>query len=164
MKSYWTSRKEESIRWSAFVNLCLCSCKSDKEKKYILKNFRRKKNELKIQPNMWLHFVGYLHGLIVLLFIAQSNASDATFFPSPSTPLSNVDALAQLPLTEDNFTSVFPIVCIDDGCIEGRATPGFQIDEYESFFGIPYAEPPVGKLRFAVRKQSKANFYVSLSI
>lgn len=73
------------------------------------------------------------------------------FDSSSSTPLSNVETLAQPSLTEDNFTSVFPIVCIADGCIEGRATPGFQIDEYESFFGIPYAEPPVGKFRFAVR-------------
>lgn len=101
---------------------------------------------------MWSNFVSYLHCLIVLLLFGQLNALDATFVSSPSTPLSNVETLAQPPLTEDNFTSVFPIVCIADGCIEGRATPGFQIDEYESFFGIPYAEPPVGKLRFAVRK------------
>lgn len=53
-------------------------------------------------------------------------------------------------LTEDNFTSVFPIVCTRNGCIEGVAQPGYQIDEYEAFFGIPYAEPPIGDLRFAV--------------
>lgn len=70
---------------------------------------------------------------------------------SNSTHLTTTPAATQ-PLTEDNFTSIFPIVCTEDGCIEGRATPGYQIDEYESFFGIPYAEPPVGKLRFAVSK------------
>lgn len=87
---------------------------------------------------------------IVLLLFGWINATNPTFISSPSTPLSNVDELVSQTLTEDNFTSVFPIVCTSDGCIEGRATPGFQIDEYESFFGIPYAEPPVDKLRFAV--------------
>lgn len=90
---------------------------------------------------------------MVLLLVGLSNASNPTVISSSSTPitsLSSVESLASPPLTEDNFTSVFPIVCISDGCVEGRATPGFQIDEYESFFGIPYAEPPVGKLRFAV--------------
>lgn len=53
-------------------------------------------------------------------------------------------------LTEDNYTSVFPIVCTRNGCIEGVAQPGYQINEYEAFFGIPYAEPPIGDLRFAV--------------
>lgn len=98
---------------------------------------------------MWSDFMGYLHCMLVLLF-GSMHATDPTFNSFASTPLSNVEALASPPLTEDNFTSVFPIVCIEDGCIEGRATPGFRIDEYESFFGIPYAEPPVGKLRFAV--------------
>lgn len=56
----------------------------------------------------------------------------------------------QINLTEDNFTSVFPIVCTYSGCVEGIAKTGFQIDEFEAFFGIPYAEPPVGDLRFAV--------------
>lgn len=49
-----------------------------------------------------------------------------------------------------NYSSVFPIVCISDGCIEGRAMNGYLIDEYQAFFNIPYAEPPVGDLRFAV--------------
>lgn len=52
--------------------------------------------------------------------------------------------------TEENFTSAFPIVCTDSGCVEGIAKPGYQTDEYEAFFGIPYAEPPIGDLRFAV--------------
>lgn len=83
------------------------------------------------------------------------NASNPTVISSSSTPSASFDtndgeSLASTPLTEDNFTSVFPIVCTADGCIEGRATPGYQIDEYESFFGIPYAEAPIGKLRFAV--------------
>lgn len=49
-----------------------------------------------------------------------------------------------------NFSSVFPIVCIPDGCIEGRAMNGYLIDEFQAFFNIPYAEPPIGDLRFAV--------------
>lgn len=58
-------------------------------------------------------------------------------------------------LTEENFTSAFPIVCTQNGCIEGVAQPGYQIDEYEAFFGIPYAEPPVGDLRFAVSTRAR---------
>lgn len=55
-----------------------------------------------------------------------------------------------LNLSEDNFTSVFPIVCTKSGCVEGIAKTGYQVDEFEAFFGIPYAEPPIGNLRFAV--------------
>lgn len=65
-------------------------------------------------------------------------------------------------LTEDNYTSAFPIVCTQNGCIEGVAQPGYQIAEYEAFFGIPYAEPPVGDLRFAVSTRAK-DFYARLS-
>lgn len=64
-------------------------------------------------------------------------------------------------LTEENFTSAFPIVCTQNGCIEGVAQPGYQIEEYEAFFGIPYAEPPVGDLRFAVSARA-INVYVRL--
>lgn len=98
--------------------------------------------------------VTYLRCAIVVLLIGPLNAIvDESYVSSLNTPLSGAEALADSPLTEDNFTSVFPIVCIaDGGCIEGRATPGFSIDEYESFFAIPYAEAPVGKLRFAVRE------------
>lgn len=104
--------------------------------------------------------VNYLRYAIVVLLIGIQWPTmalvDESFVSSLNTPLSGVEAFADLPLTEDNFTSVFPIVCIaDGGCIEGRATPGFSIDEYESFFAIPYAEPPVGKLRFAVRESHK---------
>lgn len=82
------------------------------------------------------------------------NAIAPTLISLSTTPLTTFNddsnAFQSSQLTENNFTSLFPIVCTADGCIEGRATPGFQIDEYESFFNIPYAEPPVGKLRFAV--------------
>lgn len=89
---------------------------------------------------------------IVMLLIGFLSASNPTVISSLSRPI-NDETFLTPPLTEDNFTSVFPIVCTLDGCIEGRATPGFQIDEYESFFGIPYAEPPIGRLRFAVSNQ-----------
>lgn len=64
--------------------------------------------------------------------------------------LSSALSRPQLKLTEANFTSVFPIVCTLNGCIEGIAKTGYQTDEFEAFFGIPYAEPPIGELRFAV--------------
>lgn len=42
------------------------------------------------------------------------------------------------------------IVCIQQGCLEGTTLPGYQVHTYEAFLGIPYAEPPVHQLRFAV--------------
>lgn len=53
-------------------------------------------------------------------------------------------------LSYNNYSSAFPIVCISDGCIEGRAMNGYLIEECQAFFNIPYAEPPIGNLRFAV--------------
>lgn len=90
-----------------------------------------------------IRIVQILHFCSLLSLVHLTSLAKEILKNEPSIPI-----LQQL--TEDNFTSIFPIVCTEDGCIEGRATPGYQIDEYESFFGIPYAEPPVGKLRFAV--------------
>lgn len=42
--------------------------------------------------------------------------------------------------SEHNLT-----VCIADGCIQGKVDESF-----EAFIGIPFAEPPLGNLRFAV--------------
>lgn len=41
-------------------------------------------------------------------------------------------------------------VCITQGCLEGKTLPGYQTHAYEAFLGIPFAEPPIGELRFAV--------------
>lgn len=43
-----------------------------------------------------------------------------------------------------------PLVCIADGCIIGTERDGLDGSQYEAFFGIPYARPPVEKLRFRV--------------
>lgn len=92
---------------------------------------------------------------ILTLCCHPLTADSPTVISSSAPPIASLDNAAQL--NEDNFTSAFPIVCTAVGCIEGIASPGFQIDEYESFFGIPYAEPPVGQLRFAVSSQEKNN-------
>ncbi|XP_055694763.1 juvenile hormone esterase-like [Lutzomyia longipalpis] len=40
-----------------------------------------------------------------------------------------------------------PKVCTKVGCIRGKAEEG-RLRPYEAFYGIPYAEPPLGELRF----------------
>lgn len=38
-------------------------------------------------------------------------------------------------------------ICIDNGCLQGKT---MEVDGYDAFLGIPFAEPPIGNLRFAV--------------
>jgi Carboxylesterase family len=45
---------------------------------------------------------------------------------------------------------VSPIVCLEDGCVRGKVMPGYQTENFEAFLGIPFAQPPVGALRFQV--------------
>ncbi|XP_075165627.1 juvenile hormone esterase-like [Haematobia irritans] len=42
-----------------------------------------------------------------------------------------------------------PLVCPRDvGCIRGTFMPGYRIESFEAFMGIPFALPPLGELRF----------------
>ncbi|XP_055597278.1 juvenile hormone esterase-like [Uranotaenia lowii] len=42
-----------------------------------------------------------------------------------------------------------PAVETEDGCLCGKMMPGLDGPEFDAFLGVPYAKPPVGKLRFA---------------
>ncbi|XP_055697377.1 juvenile hormone esterase-like [Phlebotomus papatasi] len=50
---------------------------------------------------------------------------------------------------DDSFRKPFssaPEVCAASGCIRGKSESGRK-KPYDAFYGIPYAEPPIGKLR-----------------
>ena len=52
-------------------------------------------------------------------------------------------------------TAEAPIVTYKDGSVQGNAveiTPGKSVHQ---FLGLPFAEPPIGKIRFAAPKPSK---------
>ena len=46
---------------------------------------------------------------------------------------------------------VVPIIEIESGKISGIVEQSFSGQEYFSYLGIPFAEPPTGDLRFKVR-------------
>lgn len=54
-------------------------------------------------------------------------------------------------LFQDVVTTSKPIVTIPLGKIEGYQTKTVNGREYIAFEGIPYAQPPTGQRRFAVR-------------
>lgn len=44
----------------------------------------------------------------------------------------------------------YPIVEISDGKVRGTVLKNLDGEDYYAFLGIPYAKPPIGKLRFKV--------------
>ena len=41
-------------------------------------------------------------------------------------------------------------ICLSNGCVRGTREKG-ATQSFDAFYGIPYATPPVGPLRFKVR-------------
>lgn len=63
-------------------------------------------------------------------------------------------------LINSSVTQDHPVACINsNACINGTTIPSTDLDDaFEAFFGIPYAQPPTGNLRFAVSKiKSRSN-------
>lgn len=59
--------------------------------------------------------------------------------------------LAVIPYTKQQTVQQAPVVKIKNGLIRGKY--GFTFDKrtpYSRFIGIPFAQPPIGDLRFAV--------------
>lgn len=48
-----------------------------------------------------------------------------------------------------------PIVTVEQGQLQGKIVDDYFGGKYYSFQGIPYAKPPIGKLRFKVFDTSK---------
>lgn len=46
------------------------------------------------------------------------------------------------------FTVSYPNVCMDCGCIQGTYMNDTRHQPFDAFLGIPFAQPPVGSLRF----------------
>ncbi|XP_055694314.1 juvenile hormone esterase-like [Lutzomyia longipalpis] len=56
------------------------------------------------------------------------------------------DLKIQMNPQEETNPADFSDVCTNAGCIRGKIESG-RIKPYQAFYGIPYAEPPVGELR-----------------
>lgn len=42
-----------------------------------------------------------------------------------------------------------PVVCYGENCVKGIRMKG-NLKEFEGFYGIPFAKPPIGELRLRV--------------
>lgn len=63
------------------------------------------------------------------------------------------------PIFRSDF-QVDPVVTVTQGQLKGAVKSLYDGSKYFSFKGIPYAEPPVGELRFKVGDHFMKNFYL----
>lgn len=75
--------------------------------------------------------------LLLLSFISCAVGGDN--YNNNNGPVKN-----QFPTEQNRQT-----ICLYDGCVQGKAEQG-NVRGYDAWYGIPFATPPLGQLRFRV--------------
>uniref|UniRef100_A0A182J5U2 Carboxylesterase type B domain-containing protein n=1 Tax=Anopheles atroparvus TaxID=41427 RepID=A0A182J5U2_ANOAO len=100
-----------------------------------------------ILPNDGLAFSAPLLNLTTQTRLAKASIQLETLIPYV-LPL--ILLLSAGPIWADRLAAQnLPRVCIEDGCIRGSWMKSERGEWFEAFFGIPFAKPPIGELRFA---------------
>lgn len=87
--------------------------------------------------------------VVLLVLLERSAAAEDRGNVSPQIETNSTEAEATRSGSSNPEIDFCPKVCIDQGCLVGKREKGND-QPYEAFYSIPYAAPPIGKLRFKV--------------